>query len=115
MVIELVGELDPEEVSVLQGWLREWGCPALRRGSQGPPPTLLLLVLGEQLDAAGDLARRQRARLAPGGHLLALVRRLDADAYLEVTSPPWHGIVERPLLLRRWNETLQRSFGESAG
>jgi nitrogen-specific signal transduction histidine kinase len=115
MVIELVGELDPEEVSMLQGWLREWGCPALRRGSQGPPPTLLLLVLGEQVDAAGELARRQRARLAPGGHLLALVRRLDADAYLEVTSSPWHGIVERPLLLRRWNETLQRTFGESAG
>ena len=115
MVIELVGELDPEEVSMLQGWLREWGCPALRRGSQGPPPTLLLLVLGEQVDAAGDLARRQRARLATGGHLLALVRRLDADAYLEVTSSPWHGIVERPLLLRRWNETLQRTFGESAG
>ena len=115
MVIELVGELDPEEVSVLQGWLRGGGWPALRMGPQGPPPSLLLLVLGEQVDAAGELARRQRARLAPGGRLLALVRRLDADAYLEVTTPPWHGILERPLLLRRWNETLRRTFGESAG
>jgi hypothetical protein len=115
MVIELVGELDPEEVSVLQGWLRGGGWPALRMGPQGPPPSLLLLVLGEQVDAAGELARRQRARLAPEGRLLALVRRLDADAYLEVTAPPWHGILERPLLLRRWNETLRRTFGESAG
>lgn len=114
-VIELVGELDPEEVSVLQDWLRVGGWPALRTESQGPPATLLLLVLGEQNDAAQQQARQQHRRLAPGGRLLVLVRRLDADAYLEVAGAAWDGIVERPLLLRRWNEALFKSFGSSTG
>ncbi len=113
MVIELVGDLDPEEVAVLQNWLRVGGWPPLRLGAQGPPATLLLLVLGGPMGAAGALARRQRERLGPDGRLLALVRRLDADAYLEVAGAPWDGIIERPLLLRRWNEVLQRTFGGS--
>ena len=115
MVIELVGDLDPEEVEVLQNWLRIGGWPPLRMGSQGPPATVLLLVLGGPVAEAGARARLQRARLAPGGRLLVLVRRLDADAYLELAAAPWDGIIERPLLLRRWNETLQRTFRTSAG
>jgi len=114
MVIELVGALDPEEVMVLQQWLQVGGWPALRTESVGPPPTLLL-VLGDQGQESIQLALRQRQRLARGGQLLLLVRRLDADAFLEVARPAWDGIVERPLLLRRWNEALERLVAGSAG
>jgi len=115
MVIELEGELDPEEVAVLQTWLRISGWPPLRTQARGTAPTLLLLVLGSDVGVGRELASRERQRLAPGGRLLALVRRLDADAYLEATTTPWDGIVERPLLLRGWNEALQRTLAESAG
>jgi len=115
MVIELEGELDPEEVAVLQTWLRISGWPPLRTQARGTAPTLLLLVLGSDVGVGRELASRERQRLAPGGRLLALVRRLDADAYLEATTTPWDGIVERPLLLRGWNEALQRTLAGSAG
>ncbi|MCF8131659.1 MAG: HAMP domain-containing protein [Synechococcus sp. Tobar2m-G35] len=115
MVIELEGELDPEEVAVLQTWLRISGWPPLRTEARGTAPTLLLLVLGSDVGVGRELASRERQRLAPGGRLLALVRRLDADAYLEATTAPWDGIVERPLLLRGWNEALQRALAGSAG
>jgi signal transduction histidine kinase len=115
MVIELEGELDPEEVAVLQTWLRISGWPPLRTEPGGTAPTLLLLVLGSDVGVGRELASRERQRLASGGRLLALVRRLDADAYLEATTAPWDAIVERPLLLRGWNEALQRVQAGSAG
>ena len=115
MLIELVGELDPDEVAMLQTWLRTSGWPPLRTEPRGAPPTLMLLVLGEQVEAGRAFAGQARLRLARGGRMLALVRRLDGDAYLELTGAPWDGIVERPLLLRGWNEALQRVFGGSAG
>ena len=99
---------------MLQTWLRISGWPPLRTGTEGAPPTLLLLVLGVQGQTSLNQATKQRQRLAPGGRMLALVRRLDADAYLEASRVPWDGIVERPLLLRGWNEALLRALEGSA-